>query len=287
MEPALRSARIDVTWGEGEETCRLGGYEPNARDRFEVLARIAGQKLGETLDPQSDSGRALLSEPNLVTRWYKALWKVGKRLKPAFPFEDIDGNIVRRWYAGSMDRPAEASALLCLELAATQLETKGRDEVSFAKSELYTEIRSGGGEIVRLITEMNERYAAQFGTDLIKATNKTARSLSRIGTPIQDYQGYETFVDDLYFLFHEGVGNRLVSKTPESFKDVRTLRTQLRHDLDHGKPAEAQAKRRKAGEVFKKYIGEASPVGLAPERFAIVQANILAALKQDLKTLSW
>jgi hypothetical protein len=156
-----------------------------------------------------------------------------------------------------------------------------------AESGLHTAIRSDAAEIARLITEVNERYAAQHGIDLVKPTNKTAQALAQLGDPVLDYRGYESLIDGLYFLFHEGIGNRLEGKMPESFRDVDALRTQLRHDLDHGAQGSSRAKRRKGGDAFKKYSGEASPAGLAPERFAIVQSNLLAALKRDLGSVSW
>jgi hypothetical protein len=41
------------------------------------------------------------------------------------------------------------------------------------------------------------------------------------------------------------------------------------------------------GETFKKYSGEISPESLAPDRFMVVQANLLGALKRDLAVLKW
>jgi hypothetical protein len=96
-----------------------------------------------------------------------------------------------------------------------------------------------------------------------------------------------TFVEDLYFIFHEGVGQRLGGKTPSSFADVNTLRTGLQHDVDHGKKSTVAAKKRKLGDTFKKYSGDRSPAGLAPERFPIVQAAVLRALEADLQRLKW
>ncbi len=161
------------------------------------------------------------------------------------------------------------------------------DPAAIAEGGLQTAIKADVAEISRLIAESNEKYSAQHSTNLFKPTNKTTQAQGRIGTAIQDYGGYKTFIDDLYFLFHEGVGTRLEGKTPQSFKDVNTLRSDLHHDLDHGKPAKVRAKKKKSGEVFKKYSGVPSPAGLAPERFLVVQANILAAIKSDLRMLTW
>lgn len=65
--------------------------------------------------------------------------------------------------------------------------------------------------------------------------------------------GYKAFIDDLYFLFCESVGQRLGTQPPQSFADVKTLRTDLQHDVDHGDQGKVKAKRKKIGATFKKY----------------------------------
>ena len=72
---------------------------------------------------------------------------------------------------------------------------------------------------------------------------------------------------------------------PASFKDIDTFRTDLDHDVDHGKKSKIRAKRKLLGDTFNKYVGAPSPAGLAPERFIIVQANLLSALRRDLQQL--
>jgi hypothetical protein len=115
-------------------------------------------------------------------------------------------------------------------------------------------------------------------------TNKTAPALQSFGTVTGDLGGYKTR-ENLYFVFHEGVGQRLKDKTPVSFADARDLRTGLQHDVDHGSTAQIKKKKNAIGAVFKKYSGETSPEVLDPERFKIVQANLLAAVRQDLEGL--
>jgi len=88
----------------------------------------------------------------------------------------------------------------------------------------------------------------------------------------------------LYFLLHEGPGERL-KPAPPSLADVNDLRTELRHDVDHGKPLRARSKRRKLATVFAKYAGAATPDILSPERFPLVQMNVLSAIALDLNKL--
>ncbi|MDA2934214.1 DUF262 domain-containing protein [Acidobacteria bacterium AH-259-D05] len=164
--------------------------------------------------------------------------------------------------------------------------TEAFDPAVVSESGLSATIRNTGEAIVTLIYNINSRYSSQFGTDLIKPTNKTTQALSRIGKMISDYTEYQTFIDDLYFVFHEGVGSRLKKNTPTTFTDVNILRTGLEHDLDHGKKSKSAAKLKKLGTTFSKYSGATSPQALAPERFSIVQANLLRALEMDLLNLT-
>jgi hypothetical protein len=154
-----------------------------------------------------------------------------------------------------------------------------------AESGLSGDIKRLSQSIGDLVTKSNTAFSAKHGKDLFKATNKTVAALRRTGSIITDYAQYRTFVDDLYFLFWESPGVRLGNAMPPSFKDVRDLRTDIDHDVDHGKDRDVAAKRKKLGEVFVKYAGSATPTTIAPERFPVVQATILKALEADLKTL--
>ena len=140
-------------------------------------------------------------------------------------------------------------------------------------------------DVTAQIGRLNSAYAHTHGDDLFKSTNKTSQALTRLGRPVHDLAKYVTFVDDLYFVFRESVGQRLADRLPVSFADVNTLRTDLQHDVDHGDQTKIRSKRKKIGEAFEKYSGVKSPQLLDPERFILVQANILSALDLDLVNL--
>ena len=92
-------------------------------------------------------------------------------------------------------------------------------------------------------------------------------------------------MDDLYFLFRESSGTRLGGNWPTSFADVNELRTDLRHDVDHGDAGKVRSKRRKIGKIFQKYSGAETPDTIGPEKFPLVQCNILGAIEGDLRGL--
>jgi len=154
-----------------------------------------------------------------------------------------------------------------------------------AQGGLRGAIASSAGEIAQLIGRLNEDYSAKRGKDLFKATNKTTQAMTTLQKVVADYQGYGALIDALYFILREGVGDRLDGNTPHSLADVNALRTNLRHDVDHGREQKVRAKRKALAKVFQKYAGAPSPMGLAPERFIVVQANLLSAIEQDLRQL--
>ena len=55
--------------------------------------------------------------------------------------------------------------------------------------------------------------------------------------------------------------------------------------MDHGEKKKIRAKRKKQGEVFRKYAGGGTPETLPPERFPVVQTNLLTAIEVDLRGL--
>ena len=161
------------------------------------------------------------------------------------------------------------------------------DPTSIAESGISAQIKKDAEVIIQLVGSINEKYSSEKGEYLFKPTNKTVLSQHALGQQISSYEDYKGLIDNLYFLFHEGVGQRLEGKRPESFKDVNPLRTGLQHDVDHGVASKVKAKKKNIAKTFKKYSGSSSPQTLAPEQFPVVQANLLATLRSDLENLNW
>jgi hypothetical protein len=156
---------------------------------------------------------------------------------------------------------------------------------AIASSGVSQRVRELAEDIASHIGRLNTAYAHVHGEDLFKATNKTTQALTRLGKPIADLTTYKSFIDDLYFVFRESIGQRLADRLPTSFVDVNTLRTDLQHDVDHGEAKKVRNKQKKIGDTFEKYAGVKSPQLLDSERFILVQANLLSALDLDLVNL--
>ncbi len=159
------------------------------------------------------------------------------------------------------------------------------DPTMLAKSGITKRIEELGISIRDLVHEINKAYSAKTGLDLFKSTNKTAQALNRIGKSATQVEEFGRLVDDLYFLFRESVGQRLDNTRPQAFTDINILRTDLRHDFDHGDKSKAKAKRKASGKVFAKYSGIGTPETTEPWRLALVQAGLLTAIEADLRSL--
>jgi len=154
-----------------------------------------------------------------------------------------------------------------------------------AESGVSGRVSNLGDSITQLIEQVNRKYAANGGEDLFKATSKTAQALVRIRKTVKSLDAYKALIDDLYFLFRESVGSRLGGNWPASFADVNELRTDLRHDVDHGDAGKVRSKRRRIGQIFGKYAGGGTPDTMEPAKFPLVQSNILGAIEGDLRGL--
>lgn len=154
-----------------------------------------------------------------------------------------------------------------------------------AESGVSGRIAAVGDSIADLVGQINNAYAAKKGEDLFKATNKTAQALVRIRKPAGDIKAYGSLIDDLYFLFHESFGARLGADKPKSFSHINDLRTDLRHDVDHGNAGKVRAKKRKAAAIFAIYGGGGTPDTIEPIKFQLIQSNLLGAIEGDLRSL--
>jgi len=159
------------------------------------------------------------------------------------------------------------------------------DSTTLAEAGVAGRVRALSDSIGVLIGQVNERYASTHGEDLFKATNKTTQALLKLKQPVDSFESYKEYVDNLYFVFREGPGSKLVDTAPQSFRDVNELRTESRHDVDHGANGKVRTKRKKLAGTFIKYAGSGTPTTLEPTLFVLIQANILGALEGDLRGL--
>jgi hypothetical protein len=157
------------------------------------------------------------------------------------------------------------------------------DQTLVHASGLAGDVKRLGESLASLIEKANAAYGAKNGKDLFKPTNKTVSAIQNIQRPVRNYGEYRNLIGDLYFVFWESVGERLGSDIPASYSDVNALRTDLEHDVDHGKAQKVAAKRKKISKSFQRYSGGSTPSTLDPEQFVVFQVNLLSAIESDTK----
>jgi len=140
-------------------------------------------------------------------------------------------------------------------------------------------------EVKELIYIINQTHAARHGDDLFKVTNKTLSSVSALNGEVKTPVEFKNFIENLYFIFWEGPGDRLGDR-PEVFEHIKAMRTAFEHDLDHGDPRKAIKKKKRIGDIFYSYAGIHSVESLDPGSFSFAQVNILTSVKATLINIS-
>ncbi|MGD9631162.1 MAG: hypothetical protein AB7V18_18150 [Pyrinomonadaceae bacterium] len=157
-----------------------------------------------------------------------------------------------------------------------------------ADRELDKGLNSASENIQELLVEANNRHAAIEGEDIFKMTNKSTPALLRLKKPRKTQKTFEDFLDDLYYLFYEGSGSGKRLPDPKDefvVTDIKFLRANTRHDLDHGSKRDSIANRKKKAAIFKKYSGKNSIGECGEDELLIAQSRILEAAESFLRRL--
>ena len=132
--------RLDIEWGTGRDYLHLSGYSSSEdKQRFVGLASLAGKKLREQLQPDTEINRYILGEENSTLLWYKALWMFSLAVKYGnVAFHDsADGDESSTVYTGSVPGVYLASAnlaLKCLEVLGDPLQDTADDKTGLWQS---------------------------------------------------------------------------------------------------------------------------------------------------------
>lgn len=108
--------------------------------------------------------------------------------------------------------------------------------------------------------------------------------------PVTTRDEFGNLIDALYEIIYEGSAS--LSRIPENFKkngfvgfDIKFLRADLRHDLEHGKEKEIKKKKARLAKIYEKYTGKTSISSLENKDFSKIQVHILNELKSFLTIL--
>lgn len=138
-------------------------------------------------------------------------------------------------------------------------------EEEFFKSKIG-KIYEKGKNIVEKIYHINEVQLSQKGEELFKPTNKTLLSASCISSSLSiDKDTFGKVIDGLYMLIYEGSGSAkrildiLDVQDCSTLWDIKLLRTDFRHDVDHGSKKDFVKKEAKIGDVYKSLCDKVRP----------------------------
>jgi len=262
------------------QECKVIRNRANALSICMLASRVQAQKL--------TSDTAALQFRNFVQTFFgqlsaevqkgvKAVDRELLRYQQAITSGSTGGDSIRARIAILTKRLATYSPVFAALLSSY---SEAGDAAQLAIGEMQDVARS-------LVYEVNRGYSAERGEDLFKMTTKSSNALHTLGLPCRDIATYGDFVDTLYFLVYEGSGSckRLPAPPPDFAMDVKFLRGDVRHDLDHGSEKDIANKLTRNAAVFEKYAGKKTPEECGPDEFLSIQLKLLQNLVEFLTHL--
>jgi len=139
-------------------------------------------------------------------------------------------------------------------------------EEEFQKS-MICKIIKGGKDIAAKIEYINDYYLSNGKKELFTPTNKTFRAISCLSTAFSvDDSTFGNVVDSLYMLLYEGSGDakRILEVLDDSecasLWNIKHIRTDFRHDIEHGDETKYMKKMQLIGSAYKDICGKNKPL---------------------------
>lgn len=128
----------------------------------------------------------------------------------------------------------------------------------------FETVRARHRTLVELRFKVNEACKKLGMSEIFKPTSETEviASAPKIAT---DEDSFGAFIDDMYMFIYESAGGsslRIPTEflRPESVVfDIKHLRTDLRHDTEHGKESDILQKEKRIGEAYMRHLGKTLP----------------------------
>ena len=139
-------------------------------------------------------------------------------------------------------------------------------EEEFQKS-MICKIITGGKDIAAKIEYINDYYLSNGKKELFTPTNKTFRAISCLSTSFSvDGSTFGNVIDSLYMLLYEGSGEakRVLEVLSDSecapLWNIKHIRTDFRHDIEHGDEKKYMKKMQLIGAAYKDICGKNKPL---------------------------
>lgn len=260
--------------------CKMVRNRANALSVCMLASRVYAQNLTSNSAPEIFRDFVQTFFSNLsdeVQKGSKAVDKELLRYQQAITAGSTGGDSIRARIAILMSRLAAHSPKFTALLSSYQ---EAQDAARVALEDTHSAVR-------RLIYEVNTQHASTNGQDCFKMTTKSSKALDDLGISCRNVETFGDFIDASYFLIYEGSGSgkRLGEPTPDVVEEIKCMRADIRHDLDHGKEKAAAKKHLRHANVMQKYTGKRTREECGPEEFVSGQLRILGELASLLTSL--
>ncbi len=172
----------------------------------------------------------------------------------------------------------------------TQFTEKEAIDSRLAALEDENEIMNLANDIFYLVSDCNEISTSRQQPQIFKVTNRILRRIDDVDSLVATKDDFGNFIDALYEIVYEGSGN--LNRIPDRFKSeksvlfaIKFIRSDLRHDLEHGDPKEIAVKKKRLGEIYTAYAGKPSLAAVDDKDLIKVQKKLLENLKMILSEL--
>ena len=136
----------------------------------------------------------------------------------------------------------------------------------FAKS-MISKILNSGKQILHKITNINELRMATGQTEIFTPTTKVYTAVQCLLTSFStDDITFGSVIDSLYMLIYEGSGGAkrirevLTDTECTILWNIKHIRTDFRHDIEHGDEKKYLAKKRQIGRAYQTICGKPRPL---------------------------
>lgn len=166
-----------------------------------------------------------------------------------------------------------------------ELQSSELELIDYKRKETISNITD---ECLSLLVRINEIYKSKKGEDLFKPTNENFKSSVSINKPTNNEAEFKAFIDSLYKIIYEGSGS--LKRIPREllldeaiYFDIKHLRTDYFHDIEHGSKNKIEKKQNLIGKIYEKYTGKKSLPQLEIGDLIKFQKALLKNLATELK----
>ncbi len=164
---------------------------------------------------------------------------------------------------------------------------KGSIEIVDIENTRKNEISALSTDLISLISDINKIRTSQNQQDMFKPTNEVLAKLKALNEPATIMSKYKSFIDGLYKIYYEGSGS--LSRIPTKFVnknsvfiDIKNLRTDAYHDIEHGKKKKIELKQTTIANTYEKYTGSKNIISSSNSNLFTLQKKIMENLKSTL-----